>query len=54
MSVIIKQQSEDHFLVNGKSIFKDSDGKWICKSELSSSEFKIFTQHLELKKKEIK
>ncbi|MDK7375742.1 hypothetical protein QP519_09370 [Weeksella virosa] len=54
MSVIIKQQSEDHFLVNGKSIFKNLDGKWICRLELTPFELKIFTEHLELNKKEIK
>ncbi len=54
MSIKITQQTEDLFLVNGKAIHKDSDGKWICKSELSNNEFETFTKHLQLKKKEIK
>lgn len=54
MSILIKQQSEDLFLVNEKPIYRDSDGKWICKAELSDSEFKSFTKHLELSKKQIK
>ena len=54
MSIIIKQISEDVFSVKGKTIIKDSEGKWISKSELSEKEFEAFMRHLETLKKEIK
>lgn len=46
MSVKIEKVTESHFLVNGKSVFKDMNGKWVTSIDLTDSEKKIFLQHI--------
>ena len=46
MSVTIKTISDTQVQVNGKTVFKDMNGKWVASSELSENEKKILQQHL--------
>ena len=38
MSIEIKETDHETLSVNGKEIFKDGDGKWISRTELSTNE----------------
>lgn len=47
MSVTIKTISDDAVEVNCKLVYKDSDGKWIAKQELTTAETQAFQQHIQ-------
>ena len=50
MSVIINPTDQDTYTINGKEIYKDMNGNWVCKQELNSSEQKrwnLFRESLE-------
>ena len=44
--VIIKKTPEEIYLVNGKSLYQDSNNNWVSKEELTSNEAKAFRLHL--------
>lgn len=44
MSIDIKEVTKSEcYLVNGKEIYKDADGKWIARQELTPAEFTAFS-----------
>lgn len=47
MSVSIKTISDDAIEVNCKPVYRDADGKWISKQELTAAELKAFQQHIQ-------
>jgi hypothetical protein len=47
MAIEIKQQKEDQFSVNHKAVYKNSDGEWIAREELSVNEIRAFQQHIQ-------
>lgn len=56
MSVKIEKISDNRYEVNGKLIFKNMDGKWVCPSlnDLTPNEEKVFNQHLNAEKLNLK
>jgi hypothetical protein len=46
MSVTIKRINDDTYHVNGKSVIKDMEGRWIATVELSNIEAGTFNTHL--------
>lgn len=46
MAVSIKTISDDAIEVNCKPVYKDADGKWIAKQELTNSEVNALYKHL--------
>jgi len=50
MSVKINtsQFNEGIIFVNGKEVFKDTNGKWITRTELTTYEYQAFKRHLEI------
>jgi len=39
---------EGIIFVNGKEVFKDTNGKWITRTELTTYEYQAFKRHLEI------
>lgn len=35
----------EEYTVNGKSVYKDSNGNWVAREELTESEFVAFRRH---------
>lgn len=50
MSVLINSEkySQGVLLVNNKEVYKDTNGKWIARSELTIAEYNALKQHLEM------
>jgi len=46
MSVNIDQTVDHEMYVNNKYCYKDTNGNWIAKEELTPSEAKAFRQHV--------
>ena len=42
---IVPIADHEQYEINGKLIFKDSDGNWVCKSELTSQELNAFENY---------
>lgn len=50
MSVLIKYINADKYSVNGKIVYKNSDGEWVCVvDELSTNEKKAFLNFIQKK-----
>lgn len=49
MSVEINETDHETIVVNGKEIFKDGDGKWISRQELTASESLAFSNYVNSK-----
>lgn len=54
MSVQIQRVSHDLIYVNGKIVRQDSDGNWIANEELTTSESRMFYEHLNSEKLSMK
>lgn len=48
MKIEITKISDTHFIVNDKNIHQTMDGEWICLSELTPMESKMFYQAIKL------
>ena len=46
MAVEITQITDDEITGNQKSVYKDSNGKWIASQELSINEIRAFQEHI--------
>ena len=46
MATKIKLISEDLYSVNGKLVYKDTDGKWIGSQEMTTQEVSHFQSHI--------
>lgn len=46
MGVTIQpQKTDDHYWVNNKSVYKDSNGNWISTEELTTTEHRAFSDY---------
>jgi hypothetical protein len=50
MAITINSEQLDKgiILVNEKAIYKDANGKWIARIELTTYEYQAFKRHLEI------
>ncbi len=49
MSVQINETDHDTIVVNGKEIFKDANGNWISRHELTAQESLAFSDYIKHK-----
>jgi len=47
MSVVILKLNDGYFTINGKEIYKDTNGNWIAREELTTAELKEFRGYKE-------
>lgn len=50
MSIEIREVTKnDEYTVNGKCVYKDSNGNWIAREELTEAEYVEFRRHIKIK-----